>query len=120
MRAQRGSRKSHFTEKAKEKRRTLQKEKERREDGREGVVWMTDTVSQWLAGPETLSTRPEMQGGLCPFRQELCVLLERLSQKLEVPRAGLCTGRGGGGHPQGPPRNPEEAKDAECPAARFL
>lgn len=88
--------------KQRKERRALQKEKERREDGREGVVWMTDTVSQWLAGPETLSSRPEMLGGLCPFRQELCVLLERLSQKLEVPWAGLCTGRGGGGHPKVP------------------
>lgn len=53
---------------------------------------MRDTVSQWLAGPETLSTWPEM----------LCVLLEGLSQELEVPRAGLCTGRGVAGTPRSP------------------
>ena len=63
---------------------------------------MTDTVSQCLAGPETLSTWPEMLGGVCGFRQELCVLLEGLSQELEVPRAGLCTGRGVAGTPRSP------------------
>ena len=30
---------------------------------------MTDTVSQWLAGPETLSTWPEMLGSVCCFRE---------------------------------------------------
>lgn len=61
--AQHGSRKSHFTEKAKE-RKEGPAERERREDGREEAVWMTDTVSQWLAGPETLSTWPERLGGV--------------------------------------------------------
>ncbi|XP_041910292.1 E3 ubiquitin-protein ligase RLIM-like [Arvicola amphibius] len=66
LQAQHGSRRKPFLRKKQSKeRRALQKD--RKEDDREGVMWMTDILPQWLPGPETLSTWPEMLGSVCCF-----------------------------------------------------
>lgn len=48
---------------------------ERREDVREGVMWRTDILPQWLSGPVTMSTWPVMSAVCVVFRKELYVLL---------------------------------------------
>lgn len=58
---------------------------ERREDVREGVMWRTDILPQWLSGPVTMSTWPVMLGSVCSFQKGTICAAEKLSQKLEVP-----------------------------------
>lgn len=40
---------------------------ERREGGKEEVIWMTDILPQWLTVPETMSNWPEVLGSVCSF-----------------------------------------------------
>lgn len=85
-------------------------------------MWMTDMLSQWLAVPASLSTWPEMLGSDAVSGMELCgvcVLQGRLSEKLEVPWAGLPTGLGLAGTPRSP-KGPRGSPGGRLPQRRVL
>lgn len=42
---------------------------ERKEDGREGVMWMSNILPELLPGPATISMWPEILGSVCGFQR---------------------------------------------------
>lgn len=61
-------------------------------------MWLTDILPQWLPGPETLSTWPEMLGSVCGFREGAVCAAGETEPKARGSLGGVVHMMWAGGH----------------------